>query len=85
MRRRIRLFTLTQLLSIAMVLAAVLVVAFTGFATIAGFPDLHSLFQSSQRQDYAPPSTVIRVQVDLGYEIYEGIANFSTELSVFKG
>jgi hypothetical protein len=72
-----------QVFSAVMVFASTLLVAFTNFAAISSFRDLqppntdwHKQGDSLQSHD---------VVVDLGYEIYAGVANDSTRLNVFKG
>ena len=85
MHQRLRAndWTCLQLLSVIMVLASILLVAFTRFATIASFPELHPRFTSSHKQPTG--AQIPGLRVDLGYELYEGVANLSTGLNVFKG
>jgi len=66
-----------------MVLASVLLVALTRFATVVSLPELRPHF--TDFQDANSQAVRIAAIVDLDYATYEGVFNASTGLNVFKG
>jgi len=78
-----RTLTFLQLFSVTMVLASVLLVALTRFASVVGLPELHP--HLADVQDANSQGVRIAAIVDLDYATYEGVFNASTGLNVFKG
>jgi hypothetical protein len=60
---------------------SVLLAVATAIHAIAAAPHAKP-FEKAKRQANA---TAGSLQVDLGYEIYEGVANSTTKLNTFKG
>ncbi|KAH7381353.1 carboxylesterase type B [Phaeosphaeria sp. MPI-PUGE-AT-0046c] len=66
-----------------MVLASFLLIAFTQFGLIASLPNFPPPGLNLHKEPQ--PSRSNELVVDLGYELYAGVANTSTGLNVFKG
>jgi hypothetical protein len=73
--------TLLQLLSIALLLVTVLLVALARFTPIHGLPGLHTHF-TGQADAVRLHNKVL---VKLSYATFAGVVNKSTGLNVFKG
>lgn len=52
---------------------------------IQAFPQAKPFESLKRRANQGPLSTTNPLQVDFGYNIYEGVANSSTGLNTFKG
>jgi hypothetical protein len=73
-------WTILQFASVIMVFLSPLLIFSTHFASITSFPNIQFPHLTSHIQEPAP-----RVEVDLGYAIFSGIHNSSTNLNIFKG
>jgi hypothetical protein len=75
--------TLVQFLSITIVLRSTILVAFAWLASSTAFPEPHPSSDLAEKQ--ASEHVDAQPLVDLGYEVYRGVANASTGLNTFLG